>query len=51
LRILTGAVPKAFEKLREKAAADENPVRSATSAMLTRVSTTSRRAALNLSLR
>lgn len=50
-RILTGGVPKACEKLRENAAADENPVRSATSAMLTRVSTTSRRAALNLSLR
>lgn len=50
-RILTGAVPKAREKLRENAAADENPVRSATSAMLTRVSTTRRRAAFSLSLR
>jgi hypothetical protein len=48
---LTGAVPKAREKAREKAAAEEKPVRPAMSAIGTRVSVTSLRAALSRSLR
>jgi hypothetical protein len=50
-RSLTGASPKALENALENAAADENPVRPAISAMATRVSITSRRAAPSRSLR
>jgi hypothetical protein len=51
LRSAVGGLPKLRENALENAAADEKPVRAAMSAMATRVSTTSLRAALNLSLR
>ena len=46
-----GGRPKSRAKAREKAAAEEKPVRAAMSAMATRVSTTSRRAAPSRSRR